>query len=158
MEANQKVKKLEFIFAGAMLVLSLIFIFVLIPMETTVSDIETTMQPSVFPQIASVIIGAASVILIIQVCAGKLKPEYMGDGDTNMRRFLVVLAGVLAYILCIKYVGFYTVTLISMVTMQRFYARSKWITAIAVNVLFLIVVYILFEIALQVPMPSGLFI
>ena len=82
----------------------------------------------------------------------------MGDGDTNMRRFLVVLAGVLAYILCIKYVGFYTVTLISMVTMQRFYARSKWITAIAVNVLFLIVVYILFEIALQVPMPSGLFI
>ena len=39
MEANQKVKKLEFLFAGAMLVLSLIFIFVLIPMETTVSDI-----------------------------------------------------------------------------------------------------------------------
>lgn len=158
MEANHKIKKLELLFAGAMLVLSLVFIFVLIPMETTVSDIETTMQPSVFPKIASVIIGAASVILIIQVCADKLKPEYMGDGDTNIRRFLIVLVGVLAYILCIKYVGFYTITLASMVVMQRFYARSKWFTAIVVNVLFLIVVYVLFEIALQVPMPSGLFI
>ena len=158
METNHKIKKLELIFAVTMLLLSLLFLFVLIPMETTVSDIETTMQPAVFPQIASIIIGIASVLLIVQVCTDKLKPEYMGDGNTNILRFLEVLAGVLAYILCIKYLGFYIVTLIGMVTMQRFYAHSKWGVAIIVNVLFLVVVYVLFELALQVPMPSGLLI
>ena len=155
---NQKAKKLELLFAVAMLALSVIFIFFLIPAQTKVSNMETTMQPSVFPTIASVIIAAASVIMIVQLLIGKIKPEYMGDGETDLLRLLILLAGVLAYILLIQYVGFYVITLISMVAMQRFYARSKWITSIVVNVLFLVIVYGLFEIGLQIPMPSGILV
>ena len=158
METNLKIKALELLLGGAMLVASLLLVFVVIPMETTVSDMETTMQPSVFPTIAAFIVGVTSAVLIVQVLTGKMKPEHMGDGNTNMSRFCIALIGVLAYILLIQYVGFYSITLICLVAMQRFYAHSKWITSITVNVIFLIVVYLLFEIALQIPMPYGILI
>ena len=155
---NRKTEKMELIFAGIMLVLSLLLIFVFIPTQTKVSSMETTMQPSVFPTVAAVIIGGTSILQIVLVLLKRIKPEQVVDGETNGRRFLIVLSGILAYILLVKYIGFYVITFITMVAMQRFYARNKWITAIVANVIFLAIVYALFEMALQISMPRGLLV
>lgn len=155
MENNNNSKKHELIYSIGLLVISLLMIFWIIPSQTVVSKTETSMQPAAFPTVASVLVLAGSILLIIQLLLGKLKPEHQGENGLHVKAFIKIIATVIVYLLMIKYVGFYTSTLIACVLALHFYAKVNWVACIVGTVIFLGVVYALFEIALAIPLPKG---
>ena len=155
MDNNTKSKKYELIYSIGLLVISLLMIFWIIPSQTVISKTETSMQPSAFPTAASVLVVAGSILLIIQLLLGKLKPEHQGESGLHVKSFIEIICAIIIYLLMIKFVGFYTSTLIACVLALRFYANVKWIGCIIGTAIFLCVVYALFEIALAIPLPKG---
>ena len=129
-----------------------------------------------FPRLFLVIIVITSIIVIVravfgiikdrkllseQKAAGTYVEEAYDDEGTDLKplsKQLLPFAGllfVLAYVLCIQYIGFFVSTAVFMLAFMRFLQLKKWWLMLLIAAGMDAVVYVLFVIVFAIRMPSG---
>lgn len=138
---------------GIMCLISLIFIFVIIPAQTKRLQVPGDLEPSVFPTAAMAVIAALSGVLFIQERRKTADKKYFCKGDLKC---LCAAGALLAvYIFMLNLVGYYVATAAAMVLALRKYDRMRWRVCLVSTALFLLACYVLFEVGLRISLPRG---
>jgi len=108
--------------------------------------------PGMWPLlVAGLLCIAAAVLLFV---------DDRRDYEPWTRRSLVVLAGLLSlvvYIYLFAYLGFLLASALMLGTWLRLFAAEPWKRTVPLALVGSVALYLLFEVALKVPFPDGLF-
>lgn len=131
----------------------------------------------VFPRLFLLIIVLTSLIVLIraalqyrkdlqEIAAQKAAGTYVempyDDEGTDLKPLtkqllpFIGLLFILAYVLCIQYIGFFVSTAVFMLAFMRFLQMKKWPLMLAIVIGMEAVIYVLFVLVFAVRMPSGL--
>ena len=149
-----KLKHLNLIFSGVLIVLAGIFFkyadtFKMLPGQADIG-------PKAFPRFVSVVIVILAILLIIT----ELKKNDQTKVQLFNLKFLIGLVTAVLYFLLFKKVGFVLCSMVSIFVMEvlllnePFKKAMPLVTGVAVIVP--VVIYLVFGMALKVPLPAGL--
>lgn len=148
-------KKGNIIYACVCIIMSLLFIFWLIPAYTSKSVVRGDIPSSAIPKALMYVILFFGVIILIEALFQKTDTSEKANAGEWVK-LLIVLGVLLMYILAIKYIGFYVSTLIALPAALKYFNKDmKWGTIAISSIVMLAVVYFLFEKGLTVKMPRG---
>lgn len=149
-----KLKHLNLIFAGVLIVLAGVFYkyadtFKMLPGQADIG-------PKAFPRFVSVVIIILAVLLIVT--------ELKKDDQTKVQlfnlKFLIGLVTAVLYFLLFKTVGFVLCSVVSIFVMEVLLLnepfKKAWPLVTAVAILAPILIQLVFGVALKVPLPAGL--
>ena len=121
-------------------------------------------QPYLFPQLISVAMILLSVSALVRAIRGANRTG-VGIPLDLLLRIAPGIAVMLAYVLVLApQLGFYTGSAVGFLTLYSLYdpkphlSIRTWAMRIAVTVGFMLVIYLVFALALQVQTPRGLFL
>jgi len=121
-----------------------------------------TLGPGFFPFTAGLILVFLSLMLLFSSIRRKI-----GDDESirekrffpernSWKRLLLALLSLLAYIFCLKYLGFLITTFLFMMFLLRFIEPQKWVTVLVAAILTSTISYIIFRLWLEVQLPRGI--
>lgn len=120
--------------------------------------------PGLMPQIIGIFIGITSLVYFFAVLKS---PEIKGRtpegenakaiGMANIRKQLVLFAGVVVYCIIITRVGFLISTFVLMLILFKGIETQKWSWAIVATIVTVILSYYIFVVLLQCQFPTGFF-
>lgn len=142
----------DLILGVGFLAFSVLMYFFIIPQQ--IKDISYgagSLSPSLFPKLATGIIGFLSICLIINNCIFKKQTKLSKIGPNA---FSIVLF-LIAYVIGIQIIGYLAATGIFLFGIMFFLSRDNWKRYILVVVIFLIVNYLFFEKVLKLILPRG---
>lgn len=146
-----------FLFAAVVLVASL-----RIPDAASRTEV---VGPRVLPVTFSGAMAVAALALVVRGLVARARPEAAADDDAEgdepakpgqARRFLVVAALLLAYIVAFIPVGYLLSTFAFLAAVSTYIDRRRWIRNLVFAAVFAVVVYVAFTRGLQVELPPGL--
>ena len=149
-----KLKHLNLIFAGVLIVLAGVFFkyadtFKMLPGQADIG-------PKAFPRFVSVVIIILAILLIIT----ELKKNDQTKVQLFNTKFLIGLATAVLYFLLFKKVGFVLCSMASIFIMEVLLLnepfKKAWPLITSVAILAPIAIYLIFGVALKVPLPAGL--
>ncbi len=121
-------------------------------------------QPYLFPQLISVAMIGLSAAALFRAIRGANRTG-VGIPLDLLLRIAPGIAVILAYVLVLApQLGFYTGSAIGFITLYSLYDPNPhlsvrtWFTRIAITAGFMLVIYLVFALALQVQTPRGLFL
>lgn len=140
-------------------VISLVFIFGIIPAQTKTLHVPGDLEPSVFPTAAMAVVAVLSGVIFLKEQRGTETESGKAVFCLEDFKLLLLVAVLLgAYIFLIGKIGYYSVTAVSMVGMLRCYDRMSLPRCIVGAGIFLIFCYLLFEVGLRITLPQGILI
>lgn len=165
--------KKETSFACITMGISLLFIFWLIPAYTPKSTLVGDIQSALIPTATMIMVFICGLAVLAQawlkakwISAGQAEPAEAGpetpEEDTEAKqgsllRLAIILAAILGYLICIKYIGFYVVTFVLMTLVLRLLNKTmSWLKCLINTMALLIFIFFLFEKGLYVTMPRGI--
>ena len=149
-----KLKHLNLIFSGVLIVLAGIFFkyadtFKMLPGQADIG-------PKAFPRFVSVVIVILAILLIIT----ELKKNDQTKVQLFNLKFLIGLVTAVLYFLLFKKVGFVLCSMVSIFVMEVLLLnepfKKAWPLVTGVAVIVPVVIYLVFGMALKVPLPAGL--
>ena len=149
-----KLKHLNLIFSGMLIVLAGIFFkyadtFKMLPGQADIG-------PKAFPRFVSVVIVILAILLIIT----ELKKNDQTKVQLFNLKFLIGLVTAVLYFLLFKKVGFVLCSMVSIFVMEVLLLnepfKKAWPLVTGVAVIVPVVIYLVFGMALKVPLPAGL--
>ncbi len=124
----------------------------------------TDSQPYLFPQLISVVMVGLAATALLRAIRGNNRTG-SGLTTTQLVNILPAIALMLAYVFfAIPMLGFYSAGTLAFLTLYTLYdpaphdSPKTWLMRIAVTVGFMTLIYMVFNMALQVQTPRGLFI
>ena len=137
-----------------LLVFSFVMYFFLIPHQIKeISYGAGSLSPSIFPKVATGIIGFLSIFLVINNAVFK-KQTSLGKFGPNALRIILFL---IAYVIGIEILGYLAATGIFLFGLMFFLSRENWKRYILIVLVFLAVNYFFFEKVLKLILPRGYF-
>jgi putative tricarboxylic transport membrane protein len=115
--------------------------------------------PGLFPFLLACTTGVLSLVLMAKEVTGKEKPDTVGQSITASRRgkkVIYVLAAIVAYGLLLEKLGYLFTTFLVFGLLLRVVESQRWSTVVIIAVATAVGSYILFSIALNIPLPRGL--
>lgn len=159
--------KKDTIYAIVCMVISSVFFFWLIPTNTPKTSLAGDIQPSLIPSSMMVIIFFSGLAVLIQTRLDMMKTK-KADSESGVGqvvsesaplRLVLAISLIFTYLLCIKYIGFYLVTIFFMTGTLRYLNKNMfWPKCLLATIILLIFIYFLFEKGLWVNMPHGIFL
>lgn len=149
-----KLKHLSLIFAGVLIVLAGVFFkyadtFKMLPGQADIG-------PKAFPRFVSAVIIILAILLIIT----ELKKNDQTKVQLFNLKFLIGLVTAVLYFLLFKKVGFVLCSMVSIFVMEVLLLnepfKKAWPLVTSVAILAPIAIYLIFGVALKVPLPAGL--
>lgn len=149
-----KLKHLNLIFAGVLIVLAGVFFkyadtFKMLPGQADIG-------PKAFPRFVSAVIIILAILLIIT----ELKKNDQTKVQLFNLKFLIGLVTAVLYFLLFKKVGFVLCSMVSIFVMEVLLLnepfKKAWPLVTSVAILAPIAIYLIFGVALKVPLPAGL--
>lgn len=149
-----KLKHLNLIFAGVLIVLAGVFFkyadtFKMLPGQADIG-------PKAFPRFVSAVIIILAILLIIT----ELKKNDQTKVQLFNLKFLIGLVTAVLYFLLFKKVGFVLCSMVSIFVMEVLLLnepfKKAWPLVTSVAILAPIAIYLIFGMALKVPLPAGL--
>ncbi len=147
---------------AALLAITLAFGFGLLPLGIALgygSD-GAGLSPRFIPQLATAGIGLALAFGLVQAITGKTSTEdsSLAMGQHPLRAFSAALICLLSAYIGFALLGFYLGGVLMSVTLMLLLGERKPLVVVIFPVAVLLVVYVLFELGLQVRLPkSGIF-
>ena len=123
-----------------------------------VLSFEMPGSASIFPRIASSILFLLGFLLSITSILGLKRDTETGDKPVHLSQFInpaITLLIVLGYVLGMKTLGFYTSTVLMLMTFMYFMGITSIKTILIVTVIVTALVYLVFSVQLRVPLPTG---
>lgn len=124
----------------------------------------TDAQPYLFPQLISVVMVGLAAMALLRAIRGNNRTG-TGLTATQLVNILPAMALMLAYVfIAIPVLGFYSAGTLAFLTLYTLYDPSPhdslktWLTRFAVTAGFMTLIYVVFNMGLQVQTPRGLFI
>ncbi len=149
-----KLKHLNLIFSGVLIVLAGIFFFYADTFKMLPGQAD--IGPKAFPRFVSVVILILAILLIIT----ELKKNDQTKVQLFNLKFLIGLVTAVLYFLLFKTVGFVLCSMASIFIMEVLLLnepfKKAWPLVTAVAILAPIVIQLIFGVALKVPLPAGL--
>lgn len=149
-----KLKHLNLIFSGMLIVLAGIFFFYADTFKMLPGQAD--IGPKAFPRFVSVVILILAILLIIT----ELKKNDQTKVQLFNLKFLIGLVTAVLYFLLFKTVGFVLCSMASIFIMEVLLLnepfKKAWPLVTAVAILAPIVIQLIFGVALKVPLPAGL--
>ena len=149
-----KLKHLNLIFSGMLIVLAGIFFFYADTFKMLPG--QDDIGPKAFPRFVSVVIMILAILLIIT----ELKKNDQTKVQLFNLKFLIGLVTAVLYFLLFKTVGFVLCSMASIFIMEVLLLnepfKKAWPLVTAVAILAPIVIQRIFGVALKVPLPAGL--
>lgn len=115
---------------------------------TFVTGFMQPVGPGVFPRLISVPLVILSIYLLIRPGVNQRWPQHAA-----MLRQLALVVLLTAYAACLEPLGFLLSTLIVTVVLTRLFG-ANWKQALISGVLLTVALYVLFDIALGIPLPG----
>jgi putative tricarboxylic transport membrane protein len=116
--------------------------------------------PGYFPFGAGVLMGIISLGILIKSLAtysgrnASLAPH--PSEPLNWQNIVLTLAGMLAYVICLQWMGFIPGTFLLMTYFVRVIGKRHWPVSLITAVSITVAAYLLFELALDAQLPKGL--
>ena len=149
-----KLKHLNLIFSGVLIVLAGIFFFYADTFKMLPGQAD--IGPKAFPRFVSVVIVILAILLIIT----ELKKNDQTKVQLFNLKFLIGLVTAVLYFLLFKKVGFVLCSMVSIFVMEVLLLnepfKKAWPLVTGVAVIAPIVIQLVFGVALKVPLPAGL--
>lgn len=122
-------------------------------------DIELDVLGAEFlPRLYSILLILFGLILLVQAVVKKDSEEKDDEQKPSTYIYgLSTIAIVLLYILILPYVGFYISTILAMLALLYFSKVRKVLVLVSVPLGVILFIYVVFEILLKVPVPTGSF-
>ncbi len=135
------------------------FLLLVIPYQ--ISDIQiSTMSPRFFPYFLSALI----VIISIGTLLSELKTAKSGEEDTEFQnekpsytRVVIILLGLIAWLCLVPLLGFILTTLLLTMGMMLLIGNRRLLQVLTVPFIFTLLIYYVFKMIMNVPLPEGLF-
>jgi hypothetical protein len=102
-----------------------------------------------------VLIGLSISLFFVSLFAVKKPSEKFFAQDDSLRKILLAVGALLAYILLLPYTGFLIITFLFIVFMFRFIEPANWTSTILSAFLTTVICFVLFELWLGVQLPRG---
>lgn len=150
--------KSELAFAGSLLLIS--FVVLWDTKRAIDPAINVSVSPKLFPYIVGFFLLLLSVLLIIQVSRGQIAtPEGETEGSpiakSDFNAFLIVVGSILSFILLINLAGFIIAAAVTFFGITLAFKVENKPQALAVSVIFSVIVYLSFTKFLSVKLPVG---
>lgn len=119
--------------------------------------IETDiLGPAFLPRFYCILLILFGLILVIQAAVKKEAEEKNAEKRSNTYIYgLSAIGIVFLYILFLPYVGFYISTVLAMLALLYFSKIRKLLVLVSVPLGVILFIYVIFEILLKVPVPTG---
>ncbi len=126
------------------------------------SQLERTMKMGIgisfLPFWMCAFIGILALMLLISVLRGKIKePETPLFPRENIPRVVVVTAALLGYIFFLEIVGYVITTFIFFLITILILERKRVPSTLFFGAFFTVILFVIFKVWLQSPLPTGLF-
>jgi putative tricarboxylic transport membrane protein len=112
-----------------------------------------------FPFVAGASLIALAVVVLVTALAGKKEDEpakepFLPERD-SLKKLLLALLALFAYVLVLKYGGFVLTTFIFMIFLLKFIEPQRWTVALGAGALTTGAAHLVFNIWLKVQLPRG---
>lgn len=113
-----------------------------------------------FPFLAGIILISLSLIVLGSALTLKkdddtVREKFLPQQD-SWKRLLFALFALFAYVLVLKYLGFFVATFLFMIFLLRFIEPQRWVVVFTAAILTSAAAYIVFDLWLQVQLPKGI--
>ncbi len=131
-------------------------------------------DPGMYPQTICLILGIlATIMLVMSIIAYKANGRDADEHKTAEKaplsatlnkpffKMLTILALFVAYLFMLKYLGYLIATILflfpTLVFLARGEGKKKTGTSIIISIVCSVILYLIFQVALKVPLPKGIF-
>lgn len=148
-------KKANIIFGILFIIFSVgIIVFTLNNFPAGVNNVP---GPAMFPVMIAGIMILASLFIIIHYI--RLKEDVAIDWLSNdKKRAYAVMGIMIIYVIVVPIVGFYTMSFILLMLLIKWFRKKSFLYTAIVSTAILVLVFLVFNIALRVPLNFGLLI
>ena len=119
-----------------------------------------TIGAGFFPFVAGVVLISLSLVLLVSGLAAKKEEDTVREKffpqRESLKRLLLALFALFAYVLVVKYLGFFFTTLLFMIFLLRFIEPQRWVVVLSTAILTAITAYLVFNLWLKVQLPTGI--
>lgn len=116
---------------------------------------EYPQESRVMPNVYSALLIILSMFLIKRSLKNNETEKETGE-HAPYRKFFMVTASILLYIILVRFLGFYSSTLIFMLSFMFMVKAAKTITVIIISLSTTGLIYTFFDLMLHIPIPRGL--
>ena len=146
---------------GLIIISIILMVFAVLGMIEA-SQLERTMKMGIgisfLPFWISALIGILSLTLLISVLRGKIsEPKTPLFPRENVPRVVVVTSALLGYVFFLETIGYIISTFLFLWITILILQRKKVMSSLFFGALFTIILFVIFKVWLQSPLPSGLF-
>lgn len=146
-------KKANYILSGICIVIALYVIATALQYPKGVDGVP---GPGVFPiMIAAILIAASVSIVISSIKMEDIKISWL---DNNSKRVYISMVVLITYIIILSKIGFVITSILFMSGMVQWLKKGRPFVNVAISVVFVGLVYCVFNILLKVPMDFGILI
>ncbi|HMA68017.1 MAG TPA: tripartite tricarboxylate transporter TctB family protein [Desulfosalsimonadaceae bacterium] len=126
-----------------------------------ITSLSFSPQAAVFPKALAIILGALSVIYILQVIRKKVKPQNLENYPIG--RVVFFLIALVAYFYFLRILGFYTTSglyflFATLILCGNNLTKKNIVISVASGIGFIGLLYFLFTVLLKVQIPRGILI
>ena len=116
---------------------------------------EYPKESRVMPTVYSALLIFLSMFLIKRSLKNNKTEKETGE-HASYRKFFMVTASILLYIILVRFLGFYSSTLIFLLSFMFMLKAAKTITVIIISLSTTGLIYTFFDLMLHIPIPRGL--
>ena len=147
-------KKKDYMSGGFLLALAAVIFYY---SSTLVIWVDQGPGEGLFPLILSLILGALSIIILLQAWFQPGKPaEKLNIVGPNKRNFFLYLASFIVFALFFSKVGYSLMLMAFVIFILRVAERQSWRVTLTASFSAVIFSYVLFTLGLSVSLPEGL--
>lgn len=119
-----------------------------------------TIGAGFFPFVAGSVLISLSLILLVSALSVKKEDETAGEKflpqQDSLKRLLLALLALFAYVLVVKYLGFFFTTFLFMIFLLRFIEPQRWVVVLTTAILTSVTAHLVFSLWLKVQLPTGI--
>lgn len=148
--------KKNLLLPAILLVGSIICIIWIIPAQSTKANIINDLAPATFPTVTMAVIAGVSLMLIINALMEKTDTSPQKADIKKYIRLFIILAVIYLYVVLVFSVGYYSISLVALIAVQRLYSKMRWRYCLLSAGIYLGASYALFELGLRIVLPRGI--
>ncbi len=113
-----------------------------------------------FPFVAGIVLISLSLILLVSALSVKKEEDTVREKffpqQDSLKRLLLAPFALFAYVLVVKYLGFFFTNLLFMIFLLRFIEPQRWIVVLTAAILTSVTAHLVFNLWLKVQLPTGI--
>ncbi len=116
----------------------------------------TAPGPGFFPLVCGLVLGAFSIIILVQAQKAGNEPVRFWSAGANKDAIYLTFLFILLYSLLLERIGFIAATTLFFLLVSRFVSRHRWTTAVFFGLVTSFATYFVFSLLIHAPLPQGI--